>query len=351
MFEFVPGVHLERRAHNQKTARALAEKYGETVGVSGVLKHLNRKARSMPVPGRGPVEGFTWNVQDNVSPDWWPQGITTSADADPAGTYDGHRLVVVSWYSHGSSARNEGSRISFIDLDTLEYRHVLVVRADKDGFKPLEIHAGGIVWVGPWLHLAGTARGIYTCHVDDIVKVEPSDDTYDYRYVLPVRFTYAARNDEKTERLRYSFLSLDRGTDPPQLVAGEYGVKGQTTRLIRYPLDPETLELHRDEEGLARPIYLDEGVGHMQGAAVVGDEYYITVSKGRFRLGALVVGKPDDLRPRRWALPPGPEDISYWPQTDQFWSLCEYPRRRFVFAMDRARLRRFPTLRTLGPRR
>ena len=65
----------------------------------------------------------------------------------------------------------------------------------------------------------------------------------------------------------------------------------------------------------------------------------MTASRGRRRLG-------QDVRrasraasgsfPR--ALPVGPEDISYWPSTDLLWSLTEYPGRRFVFAMERARL-------------
>jgi hypothetical protein len=37
-------------------------------------------------------------------------------------------------------------------------------------------------------------------------------------------------------------------------------------------------------------------------------------------------------------LPVGVEDLSYWPSEDRLWSLSEYPGRRFVFAMDRARL-------------
>ena len=82
----------------------------------------------------------------------------------------------------------------------------------------------------------------------------------------------------------------------------------------------------------------DGGVGHMQGAAVVGGRYYVTVSRGSRRRGHLYVGTPGALTPYRWALPPGPEDISYWPSRDQLWSLSEHPGRRYVYAMDRKRL-------------
>lgn len=344
------GIHLVRREPDQASVRAVTERYGERVGLHGVVSGLNRSAEPMPVPGRAPVWGFGWNAQDNHSTHWWPQGISTSADASPDGRVGGREMLVVTWYSHASAPRKEGSRLTFVDLETLRYRHVLVVRVGNSGLEPLKIHAGGVVWAGDQLHLAGTARGIFTCHVDDIMRVEPSPETYDYRYVLPVRMTYRAGHDETVEKLRYSFLSLDRGATPPQLVAGEYGVDGQSTRLARFPLDPTTCTLAGDENGVSQPLLLDEGIGHMQGAAVVGEEYYVTQSRGRHRLGHLWVGRPGAFRPRRWALPPGPEDISYWPAKDQLWSLCEYPRRRFVFAMDRQRLRRFPNLRTMVPR-
>ena len=258
------------------------------------------------MPGRGPTWGFTWNQQDNDSPRWWPQGISTSADASDTEDFEGRRLIVTTWYSKGDKDDNHGSRVTFVDIDQLR----LPARAGRAGgtdrfgratLEPLRIHAGGVVWCGPYLHLAGTRRGLFTCHVDDIMAVEPDRDTFGYRFVLPVRFAYAAHSEESVEELRYSFLSLDRGASPPELVAGEYGTAGMTTRLVRYPLDPETLHLDRDEAGHSRPVSLDDrGVGHMQGATVVDGTYYVTVSRGRHRLGHLYVGPPGALTPYRW---------------------------------------------------
>ena len=338
------GVHLVRREENLDEIAALQGRYGPAVGLGGVLDNLDRQATQAKVPGRAPVWGFAWDHQDGTSERWWPQGISTSADASPSGDVDGRRLLVTSWYSHGDGVENHGSRVTFVDLDQLRYRHVLVVRAGTDEaggprLEPLRIHAGGVVWCGPYLHLAGTRRGLFTCHVDDVMEVEPDEDTFGYRFVLPVRFAYDAHADDSVEELRYSFLSLDRGVSPPELVAGEYGTSGMTTRLVRYPLDPETLHLDRDEHGDSLPVSLDDGgVGHMQGAAVVGGRYYVTVSRGSRRLGHLYVGTPGAFTPYRWALPPGPEDISYWPSRDQLWSLSEHPGRRYVYAMERKRL-------------
>jgi hypothetical protein len=185
--------------------------------------------------------------------------------------------------------------------------------------------------------VAGTRRGLFSCLVDDIIRVRSTDDAFGYRFVLPVRFAYDAAASGGVEAMRYSFLSLDRGAHPPQLVAGEYGREEMTRRLVRYPLDPETLHLAAEEDGTSRPVSLDErGLGHMQGAAVVGETYYVTSSRGRYRLGSMHVGVPGQFRTFPRALPVGPEDISYWPSTDLLWSQTEYPGRRYVFAMQRA---------------
>lgn len=339
-------IHLRRTDENTEDIDAVVKLFGRRVGIAGVLGHLNRQAVRTRVPGRAVEWGFRWNDEDVSSERWWPQGITTSADASDTEDIDGRRLLMTSWYSKGAQGQNRGSRITVVDIDTLEYRHVLLVTPERssDGdleLRPLLAHAGGLVWCGPYLHVAGTKRGLFSCLVDDIIRVRSTDDTFGYRYVLPVRFAYDADATEGAEKMRYSFLSLDRGSDPPQLVAGEYGVGEMTRRLVRFPLDPETQHLVAHEDGTSRPVWLDErGLGHMQGAAVVRDTYYVTSSRGRYRLGMMYVGEPGAFRSFPRTLPVGPEDISYWPSTDLLWSLTEYPGHRFVFAMRRAQFDR-----------
>ena len=196
--------------------------------------------------------------------------------------------MVATWYSTGKDGTKRGSRVTFVDLDSGKYRHVLLVSPvfDKAGnlvLKPMSIHAGGIVWAGPYLHIAATSRGFVTARVDDIMRVRGDDDhpdrfglegshlySFGHRYVLPVRFTYQAFADEGHEKLRYSFMSLDRRSDPPALVAGEYASgPDATTRLARYPLDPQTWQLAVGDDGFSRPLALDEGgVRQMQGAVI-----------------------------------------------------------------------------------
>ncbi len=348
------GVHLRRTDENADEIAAIAHGgAGTPVGMSGVVADLNRRGVRARVPGTCVEWGFRWNDEDVATQRWWPQGITTSADASDREDFDGRRLLITSWYSktlrEAGREANHGSRITVVDIDTLEYRHVLLVTPEvtEDGvaLRPLLVHAGGLVWCGPYLHVAGTRRGLFTARVDDIVRVEDTGATYGYRYVLPVRFAYDAPTSEPGgepgehgEPMRYSFLSLDRSADPPELVAGEYGTEGMTRRLVRYPLDPASFHLHAEEDGTSWPISLDEqGLGHMQGAAVVRGRYYVTTSHGRWRLGSLHVGTPGAFR--RWprAIPVGPEDISYWPSQDLLWSLTEYPGRRFVYCLRRDR--------------
>ena len=107
-----------------------------------------------------------------------------------------------------------GSR--FLDLDSRRYRHVqLVVPVLENGaltVKPLRVHAGGIVWVGPWLHVAATARGFFSCRLDDIVRFPNGSPLAagGHRDLLPVRLTHRAHADPAVEPLRFSFLSLER---------------------------------------------------------------------------------------------------------------------------------------------
>jgi hypothetical protein len=111
-----------------------------------------------------------------------------------------------------------------------------------------------------------------------------------------------------------------------------------TTRLVRYEVDPGTSLLRAEDDGRSRPTMLDAGgVPGMQGATVVDGTWFVTTSRGRYRLGSVWVGRPGELREHRWQLPVGPEDIAYWPSRDQLWSLSEYPGARYVFAMPRGR--------------
>lgn len=354
------GVHLTRGADNSAAIDALAGLLGGRVGLAAVLGDLDRRARRGFAPGLAARQALTWDREDRRTTRWWPQGVSTSAEASEGERVAGRRLMAVSWYAKPVDGDGgQGVRVSFLDLDTRRYRHVLLVTTalGPDGvvrLEPLRVHAGGLVWCGPWLYVAATGRGFMTCHVDDVLRVPDGrasgDDSrlgvegervssYGYRYLLPVRFDHRAGADAGHERLRYSCLSLDRGVAPPQLVVGEYGRGDRTRRLARFALDRDTLLPSVGEDGRARPVFLDErGVRGTQGAVIGRGEWFLNVSHGTGVPGSVYVGRPGAWHRRRWAAPMGPEDLSYWPSTDSLWSVTEHPGRRWVFAMSRSRL-------------
>ena len=347
-----PPVHLLRSHDRTAEVDALVDRLGGRVGLRGVLADLNRSARSVRVPAPAACHGFRWDREDMRSGRWWPQGITTSSDAgsgDDRGHVEGRALVVTSAYAKPVDGVHHGSRLSVVDVTdptAIRYRHVLLVEPHLDehgrvGLRPVRLHAGGIVWHGRHVHVAGTARGLSSFCLDDVVRVPDRDaprlDAFGYRYLLPARFGYDARTGPGHPPLRYSFASVDRSATPHQLVAGEYAHSRGTTRLVRYDIDPGTSLLRATPDGRAVPVALDDGVFGMQGATVVDGRWFVTTSRGRYRLGSLWVGAPGELREHRWQLPVGPEDISSWPERDELWSVSEYPGARYVFAMPRAR--------------
>jgi hypothetical protein len=349
-------VHLVRGRERSRENDALAAATGGRVGLDGVLADLNRTAAVVPAP-QAASYGFTWDEEDTASRRWWPQGITSSSDASPEEQYAGRDVLVTTSYSQVIRKLGKGARISVVDVSNPErvrYRHVLLVTAHLDDqgrltLRPVNAHAGGIVWNGSYLHVAGTAKGIHTFHVDDVVAVTGTDRPeqlgplpgggiagFGHRYVLPARCVHQAASGDGVEPLRYSFLSLTRENGAPELVAGEYGRGPMTTRLLRLDLDPDGLPT-ADPAGACRPKLVEPGgVERMQGAVSVEGRLYVTTSAGTRGMGSIWVGQPGALRQYPYATPPGPEDICYRSSGDRLWTVTEYPGRRFVLALDRS---------------
>lgn len=346
------GLWVSRGPEQAAAVDALVEAAGGRTGLGGVLANLDRRARRTWTPALAARRVLTWDRADRRDRRWWPQGISGSADAGAAEgteTVEGRRVLAVSWYARrrpeDPPGHKPGSRITFLDLDTRRYRHVqLVVPVLENGaltVKPLRVHAGGIVWVGPWLHVAATARGFFSCRLEDIVRVPDGSPLAagGHRDLLPVRLTHRAHADPVVEPLRFSFMSVERPGPTQQraaLLAGEYGRGSQTTRLARFPLDAATGLPVVDEHGDCRPLsVVHTGVGHMQGAVVADGRYHVTASRGPWWPGTVYAGRPGALSPHRWATPIGPEDLTWWPSQDRLWSVTEHPRRRWVYAMER----------------
>ena len=328
------GVHLSRSDENVAEIDALAARLGGRVGLDGVLADLDRQARRSRLGrllGRAVDEAWTWEERDNRDHRWWPQGISTSADASETEDVAGRRLLVTTWYSHQVDGVSHGSRVTFVDLDTLRYRHVLLRDAASMEPAARPRRRTRLVWPLPARrghrarvpHLPGRRR--------DAERPATATTTC-CRCGSPTAPTPTTGHD----RLRYSFLSLDRSASPT-LVAGEYGRGSDTTRLARFDLDAESALPRPGDDGFARPVALDEGgVVQMQGAVVARGRYHVTVSHGPWRPGSVYVGQPGDFTAYPLAVPMGPEDLAYWPSTDRLWSVSEHPRRRWIFSMRRS---------------
>lgn len=341
------GVRLQLGLDQTELIDDIAEGLGGRGGIDEVLADLNRKAVAMKVPVTAADYGFRWNPGDMKTQEWWPQGITTSADAGDTDDILGRRVVVVAWYAKQVKGRIRGVRLSFIDItdeDRPQYRHVLLVQPVHNDYTgavvmdPVKVHAGGILWYGQTILVADTRGGLRTFHIDDIIRAGGAGHD-GYRYVLPQRAAYQAVSDDEFEPFRFSFVSLDRSGPEHEMIAGEYAAKssGLTRRLVRFPFDTTKQALSM-QDGFSHPkeLVLD-GLPHMQGAAVVRGTYYITTSRGKLRRGTLWVRKPGEpAREFKGVLSVGPEDLTYWPQRDRLWSLSEYPSMRYVYAMPLA---------------
>ncbi len=322
------GLHLRPGSDLGGRIDALATTTGERVG-AGVLDDLHRRGRRAWAPGRAVDRAWTYDTADRFDLRWWPQGVDTSGG-----------VAAVTWYAKlvpGDRA-NQGSRVTFYDLGTCRYRHVLLVQPTLvdgvPGLVPLRVHAGGLVWAGSTLHVAATGKGFWTASIDDVLRLSDAaadperGDTFGYRYVLPVRRAHKGGADDGVDRLRYSFFSRD-GDD---LVVGEFTDGTASRRFARVPLDPGT---SLPVAG-AGPEVLGEGVVQMQGVVRSAGSWYATTSHGRARLGSMWTGTPGDLTQHRRALPMGPEDLSHDPATDTFYTVTEHPWARWICAVRRS---------------
>ncbi|MEJ3746794.1 hypothetical protein WEI85_26350 [Actinomycetes bacterium KLBMP 9797] len=325
------------------------------VSVPTVVADGNRAATACAPTVSNRVASFCWNSGDNTVGYWYPQGITTTADAAAAGTYEGATALLVSWYDNGTDGVERGVRVSFVDYSTPAaptYRHALLVEpyARSDGrvsFRAIDVHAGGIFWYGHYLYVASTSLGFRVFDMRHIWQASTTDSAaigwqadgsyqaYGYKYVVPQALTYGQSVVGGYPAIRFSFASLDRTSTPHSVIVGEYGSPGTGTRLFRFPIDAGTNLLVESSDGYARATQAyDVSVESMQGATAINGRYYLSTSDGSAGRGDLATFTPGgSVTMYADHLPIGPEDVSYWGAKGQLWSLTEYPGSRSVYAV------------------
>lgn len=339
------------------------------VSIAEVIADANREGSACRPDVDHLTAAFCWNGGDNDTAAWYTQGTTTTADADPSGSFGGVTALAVTWYDNADDGIDKGARISFVDWSdpsSPTYRHVLLVEpclddgggnanscsstVNGDGepsFQPVNVHAGGVVWRGPYLYLADTANGFRVFDLrrlwevstgdNDIVGLQPdgSYHAFDYKYVAGQVFSYDQSTDG-AEPVRFSFAGGDRTSDPDGIIVGEYNSEGTGTRLVRYPLDESSDLLRESDDGLVHATETHTvDLPSMQGAVSIDGRFFVSSSAGSGTRGNLVTLEPGGSPTwHEGVYPPGPEDFAYDPASDSIWSNTEYPGNRSVFAFD-----------------
>lgn len=318
------------------------------VSVADVLGDLNRTATTVSgatVGATGFSRGFAWDADDEGKAWWIPQGLSGSFDATATGTVAGKKVVAVTWYydlaAHPGSTGEKGIRLSLADVSggTVRYRHLLLVlpkvvggRAD---FDPIDIHAGGVAWVGDKLWVADTGRGLRMFDLSRIFQVATDKDsvgwdgaTYQgglYKYVVPQAGAWI---DGSKCNPVFSFVALDRST--ATLVTGEYSATAITGRLLRWPVDLAT--------GALAPTTYAEGAWVMgqrqvQGAVTRGGAFYLSSSAPAAGAGVLYAAR-EAKKTLSYKWVDAPEDLMFDGVGNQLWSASEALNARYVFAVD-----------------
>ncbi|GAB3001699.1 hypothetical protein LWP59_29875 [Amycolatopsis acidiphila] len=325
-----------------------------TVPVSAVLDSANRTGVSCNPGATHQAAAFCWNSGDNDTTDWYPQGISTTADAYDNGQYEGRTALFTSWYYAGTGT-NKGVRVSFVDYSTPstpQYRHVLLVEpytnsAGQPDYRPVAIHAGGIFTYGYYLYVADTSGGFRTFDLRHIWSVKTGDNTkigrqsdgsyqaFDYAYVLPQAQTFTDSTTNGLAQLRFSAASLDRTSTPDSVVVPEYNTDGTGTRVVRFPIDYTDRKFAESSDGYTHATEAYQvNIPSMQGATAINGTFYVSASAGSGTRGSLwTFTSSSGPTKHATVFPIGNEDLSYRGPQNQLWTLSEYPGSRYVVAV------------------
>ncbi|HWD06042.1 MAG TPA: hypothetical protein VG674_26725 [Amycolatopsis sp.] len=332
-----------------------------TAPVHTVMDNANHDRTALPssFAPAGLSGGFRFDSGDNSDCTNYPQGITTSRDAvgtANSGNYDGHQLVLVSWYTKSACDGDQTrSRITLVDWDATypnKYRKILLVEptgtASAPDFKDIPIHAGGVSWYGDYLYVADTGHGMRVFDLRKILKTNTggtagqighqTGSTYyahNYAYVLPQVGTITSKTTSGTN-LVWSSISLDRVSK--SIVMAEYTCQSGCTsypnrapRAVRFPFTAGATTFAATttaSEALQLPWY------NLNGVASHNSRWWFN-SSGQKKL-------------YYWTPATGPtthtwvssgESLSYWEddtKADLLWSLQEGAGNRNVFAVTQA---------------
>nr|BFD88923.1 hypothetical protein KitaXyl93_02830 [Kitasatospora sp. Xyl93] len=332
-----------------------------TSAVHTVMENANHDRQALPssFSVNGLSTGFRFDDGDDSDCQSVPQGITTSRDAvgtANSGNYDGHQLVLVSWYTtDGCGGAQQRSRITLVDWDATypnTYRKILLVEpsgtAAAPDFKDIPIHAGGVSWYGDYLYVADTGSGMRVFDMRKILNTDTGGTAdqigrqsgsvyyaHNYAYVLPQVGTITS-HAPSGKGLVWSSVSLDRVSK--SIVMTEYTCQADCTkypnrppRAVRFPFTSGATTFAATTtatQALQLPWYNLNGVASHNGRWWFNSSrqkqlYYWTPTAG----------------PATFPWVGGGESLSYWEDAtaaDLLWSLQETTGGRNVFAVTQA---------------
>jgi hypothetical protein len=343
---------------------------GGELTLSELMSELDRTAQAGLTQGIDSPDavGFHWDSDDFVLQEWFNQGVSGSSDAYDDGLFEGRHLLLSAWYSKNASPIR-GTRLTIADITDLQdvrYVHVLLAEAvDGPDFESLKqgegsLHAGGIVWYGDLLYVAHTSRGFRVFDMTRIIPATRVDDPDAIGvdgadiHAAGIRFvalqTAWYRTDDDVESVSLSFAGLDRSTDPPTLISGEYQRADFTSRLVRWPMDPTSdwMVEADDTPGRVRAsaTYF-AGQRRLQGVASWNGDLVMSASSQEPEFDENEIEGPDNHNEGRlfrasvggqseespWV--DGAEDLYLDRTEDRVWTTSEYPGLRDVTGVPR----------------
>ncbi len=342
----------------------LSSAMGEPVGVGTVLDTADRPLReaadctdderqALPVAPAA-TRAYCWDEAETRG--WQAGAVTTSGDADDDGRWGSRRVILSAWSREDQTPGAGLARVSFVDADdpeNLSYTSALLTVPVEGGndYRGLDSPVTGMVWYQDKLLVTTGDRDRNALYVYDVDRVQRATTDTDAvgrvpggwaahgcRYVLPAVAAY--RLPDVPGAARPEVLSLDRGTFPSSLVAGEWVAadEGRPTRLWRYALstEPERAGLPAaDRAGHvdAREAYETEavevgGVLSYRPTGADRSRWYLgraaTGTEGRGTLwrqdatGSRATTCGADRSHQCWSALPG--SLSYWAETGEVWS-------------------------------
>ncbi|MFE9741006.1 FG-GAP repeat domain-containing protein [Streptomyces sp. NPDC006477] len=361
----------EGATHYARDAAAVENGKSELkAGINKVLTGLDRSGRALcHATNAAGAQGFCWDAADDVIEGYThtAQGLTGSGEApENAALVGGKRIVVASWYP---KTVGKEVRITFADVTNpaeVKYRHVALVTPTATGFTPFYGHAHSVTWYKNRLYVS-TGAGMALFDLTRFWDTHAGGTSFGisngtlytpgYEFALPLldEFRYADYKADSCATYNavpqppcFTSASLDLSGPEPALVTSEMnGVReGQQQQfqdpgvILRWPLDATTglprmatemkdqnpeakVERARPSAAYTSTVSGAQGIAMNRGRFVVSAPCPEFVSGGKHIPSCLYhawPGEPVRLWTRTGI---ANENVSYWPATDELWSINE----------------------------